>query len=345
MRQMVARMFTLVRRPWSVLSLWRPGLTAAGLLVLLVLSFCWGRYCTQPVVVAQDSLSQSLDDGPYSKRPVAYIYGTQAITREELGEYLIARLGVQRVEFLVNRRIIEAACQAKGIVVSDQDVEEQFKREMLAIGKHVTADDFEKQILTRVNKSMYEWKEDVLRPKIAMTRLCQDRIVVLPEELTRAFEAKYGPKVQCRMIVLEEKNPQRFDIQQEARQSEEKFLEYARQGIIPAIAAQGGRVPPIHKHFGDANVERVAFSLKKGEVSELMQMPDKTWIILKCDELIPATNANMSAERLTLHKEVFDRKLQEEIPRVFQELRRQAGPFICLKDQPRTTALPRTTSR
>src|SRR5262249_9528430 len=42
----------------------------------------------------------------YGQRVVAYIYGNVPITREELGEYLIARFGAERTEFLVNRRIV-----------------------------------------------------------------------------------------------------------------------------------------------------------------------------------------------------------------------------------------------
>ena len=42
---------------------------------------------------------------------VAYIYGSIPITREDLGEYLIARKGLDTVELLVNKRIIEHACE------------------------------------------------------------------------------------------------------------------------------------------------------------------------------------------------------------------------------------------
>src|SRR5205814_3991126 len=59
----------------------------------------------------------------YSRRVVAYIYDTIPITREELGEDLIARKGAERLPNLVNKRIIEHACQEKGIEVTAAEVE------------------------------------------------------------------------------------------------------------------------------------------------------------------------------------------------------------------------------
>ena len=38
---------------------------------------------------------------------MATIYGNIPITREELGEFLISRFGADRLEFLVNRKIVE----------------------------------------------------------------------------------------------------------------------------------------------------------------------------------------------------------------------------------------------
>src|SRR5262249_54083795 len=43
---------------------------------------------------------------PLPNQVVAYINGTIGVTREELGEYLIERYGAEKLEFLVNRRII-----------------------------------------------------------------------------------------------------------------------------------------------------------------------------------------------------------------------------------------------
>lgn len=347
-----------VRFVWSVVKLagqkLRPspvimkrGLAGFGLLTLLLVAFCTGRYWAGNRAMAQNDVLRptappdNAEPTDYPHRVVAYIHKNIAITREDLGEYLITRYGSQRIEALVNRKIIEIACRTKGIVVSDLEVENRFKADMSAIGPHVTAKDFEQHILRQFNKSMYEWKEDVLRPKIAMERYCRDRVIVTQEDIQKGFDAKYGPKVQCRMIVLAANDQEKERKWDEARQGEDKFHQLALQGTIAVIASQGGRVPPIHKHFGDPKVEQAAFALKEGQVSQLMQMPDHTWIILKCDKhLPPDTSRKLAEERLRLSQEIHDRKVQEEIPRAFQELKTQANPQIFFREQPMLSRAP-----
>src|SRR5215831_3538563 len=59
---------------------------------------------------------------PQDKRIVAYIYGNIPVTREELGDYLIARGGYEKVELLVNKKIIEVAAAQRNITVTDLEV-------------------------------------------------------------------------------------------------------------------------------------------------------------------------------------------------------------------------------
>src|SRR5262245_3559391 len=43
----------------------------------------------------------------YATRVVAYIHASQAITRQELGEYLIVRYGAEKLPLLLNKRIVD----------------------------------------------------------------------------------------------------------------------------------------------------------------------------------------------------------------------------------------------
>src|SRR5205823_2082025 len=135
----------------------------------------------------------------YSQRVVAYVYGTMPITREDLGEYLIARQGSDKVELLVNKRIIEVACQKQGIEVTAAEVEAALEQDLQ--GVHVNRADFVAKVLKQMGKSLYEWKEDVLKPRLMLTKLCKERIGVTDDDLRKAFEAQYGPRVECRIII------------------------------------------------------------------------------------------------------------------------------------------------
>lgn len=331
---------------------------AAALLVVGVLGFFWGRHggmgeakADPPEPTLRERQLGGTSDSEYGKRVVAYIYNNIPISREELGEYLIARFGAQRVDFLVNRRIVEMACQAKGIVVTDQDVEAQLRIDLAGLGTAggaIPPKEFENQILRPRGKTLYEWKEDVIRPKLAMGKLCEKLVVVTDEDVRKHFEARYGEKVECRWIVLDPNDTRKDEIWAETSKSEEGFRKWARAQPHSALASQEGKAPPIHRNFADTTIEKEAFSLKPGEVSRLIQMPppDKSWVILKCDKRTPPdTTKSFELERMAMLKEVKELKLQAEIPKVFAELRKQANPIVFLRDQVRQDELERDVRR
>src|SRR6266550_2358404 len=105
------------RTPWRLAGTSRGKLsTSLALCGTAALGFWLGRGAPQPAAVAAPPAPQQQPAAPppstdYSQRVVAYVYNTIPITREDLGEYLIARQGSDKVELLVNKRIIEVACQ------------------------------------------------------------------------------------------------------------------------------------------------------------------------------------------------------------------------------------------
>ena len=72
--------------------------------------------------------------------------GQQGVTREELGEYLIARFG-EKVEHLINHRIIEDACKARGIEVTAKEVEQKLAEDLsdLNIDRAKLVEQFQRQ--------------------------------------------------------------------------------------------------------------------------------------------------------------------------------------------------------
>lgn len=322
----------------------RKALIAAAFVGATTAAFLWGRQGGLSQVEAQAPaaapakilpVAQAAPQGTptdYGRRVVAYIYKDQPITREDLGEYLIARFGAERVEFLVNRRIVEQECKAKGVYVTDAEVQAQLALDLKSFGG-ISEKEFVTNILKRFNKTLYEWKEDVIRPKLALSKLCRPLVVVTETDLKQAFEASYGPRVQCRMICFQ-KGQRRAaeDCWQKVKDSEENFRQFAKQQFIPALAMKGGEIPPIHRHFPDPEIEKEAFSLKPGQISRILTIKDGTEVILKCDKHVPAdTGKKFEDERVALHRGLFEVKLNQKIPEVFAELRQKAAPEILLR--------------
>lgn len=269
----------------------------------------------------------------YSQRVVAYIHGTVPITREDLGEYLIARYGHDRLEMYVNRRIIEMACQKRGIDVTEAEVNAAFDADCAKVG--VERATFINEVLTRKGKSLYEWKEDVIKPGLMLTKLCveEKRVNVTDDDLRQTFEALYGAKVECRIIIWP-RNEEKIAMQMydKLRKSDEEFDRAARSQAMPDLAAVGGRIRPIARFSGThPEVEKEAYSLKPGEISRLVVTPQGT-VCLKCDKQIPAdSSADFEKLKEAMRKDVFEKKVEAESKKLFMTLKDEAKPVLLLK--------------
>src|SRR5262249_36920971 len=77
----------------------------------------------------------------YTREVVAYIYGNVPITRQDLGEYLIAREGTSKLDLLINRRIVETACRQAGIDVTADEIKAAIEQDLKGLG-NITLKDF-----------------------------------------------------------------------------------------------------------------------------------------------------------------------------------------------------------
>jgi hypothetical protein len=263
---------------------------------------------------------------------VATYNGNVPVTREELGEFLIARHGAEKLELLVNRRILDKVCRERGVTVTPEEIEEGLKADLVTYKmdrKHFADDVLAKQKLT-----VYEWKEDAVRTRLLLTKLCRDRVKATEEDVKQAFEAYHGERLECRFI-LWPTGQEKFALQQYAaiRDSEKEFERAAKAQPTPTLAARAGKVEPFGKHMlGDDALEREAFKLQPGEVSTLIGTPQGN-IVIKCDRRIPPdTKANLEQERPRLVAEILKRKLNIEMQTAFKQFRDQAKPHLVLKD-------------
>jgi len=265
------------------------------------------------------------ESGDYAKRPVAFIHDNEVVTREQLGEYLIARFGAERLPLLINKILIEEACRAKGIEVTAAEVEASFAEDLAGMG-NISQADFADKVLKQYKKSLYEWKEDVIRPKLLMSKLVRDRVKVTEEDIQAGFEAYHGEKIDCQLIYWPKGEENIAQRQYAAiRDSEKEFDDKAKMQANSTLAATGGRIPPIGRHTtGNDVVEREAFKLQPGEISACIPTPDGT-VVIKCVKRIPPdTTVSLERERPKLFKEVFEKKTALEIRTAFLEIQKDA---------------------
>ncbi len=265
-------------------------------------------------------------------RVVAFVYGTVPVTREELGEFLIARGGAEKLELLVNKKIIEIECQKRGVTVTPQEIEAGLNEDLK--GLSIDRKAFIEAVLPKYGKSLYEWTEDVIRPRLLLGKLVRDKVKVTDEDLTRAFENRYGEKRDCKIIIWP-KGEEKVALQtwEKLRNSDDEFDRAARGQADPYLAAGCGRIAPIGRNTEapDPTVENVAFSLRPGEVSQLFQANGGTMCVKCVGVLPPDKTVTLEKVRPDLEKEVYDRKISKAIPEFFKSLKDAAKPELLLR--------------
>jgi hypothetical protein len=189
-------------------------------------------------------------------------------------------------------------------------------------------DAFDK-VLHSFNKTMVGWKEDVIRLRLLMKKLCRDRITITDRDLRQAYKASYGEKVEYRMILWpKEQKKQAEDLYETIRGNDAEFDRAARNQPTAALAASEGLVPPLGRHSGNEKLEQALFRLAPGQISPLIDLPEGT-AVMKCIRRIPAdTTKRFEDVRECLKQEVLHRLLQQEMARFFLELKERARPKV-----------------
>jgi hypothetical protein len=276
---------------------------------------------------AEQEAARQKAEGPPPKT-VAVIFGDVPITRDELARHLLARLRPEQLEAYINRRILEHACRREGITVTDLEVDAAVKVELKGFGEKEQA--FAAMLGQKFHKTLLEWKEDVVRPRLLMTKLCRRRVRVTEKDLRSAFEARYGEKVECQVILWPPGQKQEAQRETEAILRDEARFE-RKAGTQPnaTLALTNGRMKPFGRHGTDnEKLEKAAFRLKAGEISPLVDTPEGL-LLIKCLQRLPAdSGVDFEKVREGLREEVHQSLLQKEQPRMMEQLKEQARPRL-----------------
>jgi parvulin-like peptidyl-prolyl isomerase len=125
-----------------------------------------------------------------------------------------------------------------------------------------------------------------------------------------------------------------YEAYSKIRDSEAEFDRVAKQQATPTLAANAGKTEPFGRHTtGNEDMEKVAFQLRPGEISQVFGTKDGA-VVLKCVKHLPPDGVQLSTCRADLERDIINRKItQQEIPKLFAELRQQADPKILMAHQ------------
>jgi hypothetical protein len=315
-----------------------------GALALLGIGFIFGQMKSDPLAAQPPSKGVVVSSGTApapapapvpaaDKRVVAYVYGNQAITREEFGDYLIQQYGRDKIRLYVNKRIIEAAAAKRNIVITPQEIDAVIDQDCAKLG--FNKDQFIKTVLTqKYNTTLPEWRDDVIKPRLMLLAMCKDRIKVDENDLKKVYENLYGEKVKCKIVLWpQEQKKDVLRMYTSLRDDPNAFDAAARSQLYKDLATVGGEVDPIGRYSGEgtAKVEQIAFQLKDGQLSEIIDTGGGIMVIKRLHAIPAKKEITYESVRPQLHKEATDRMTELEIPKFFAELNGEAKPLYILE--------------
>lgn len=281
--------------------------------------------------------SASLPKHQPPQHDVMALVNGQDINRRHLEQACVERYGEQVLESLVNKHLIMHHCQKRGITITNQDIEDEMTR--MAQRFKLGREQWLELLKNERGVTEAEYKRDILWPTIALRRLAATELTVSEEELRKEYESQYGPSVRVRIILLGDEQRAR-QVQQQLTQHPDEFARIAMNESIDVNSASiGGLIQPIRMHIGDPGLERAAFSLQPGEISQVIPVVNQ-FAILKCEGRNPPREVEMEAVREELSERIRDSKLRDVASETFAVLQKSATIVNILNNPEQQQRMP-----
>jgi parvulin-like peptidyl-prolyl isomerase len=282
---------------------------------------------------AKPAASPSVDN--VSK--VVALVNNEEITREQLADECVQHYGREVLDGMIHRHLIGQECKRLEINITAADVDNEIDRMASRFGLPV--EQWLKMLKQERGINPRQYATDIVWPMLALRRLAGERLQISTEDLNKEYETQFGPAVKTRMIVCNtEADAQQ--VRKMALANPESFGNLAKEhSRDPSTASMKGLTPPIHRHLGHPEIERVAFAMKDGEISEPIKAGPQ-FVILKREQLIPPSDVKPEDARPRLEEIIRDRKQRAVAGDVFQQMEKQAKIDVLFGDQAKSQQLP-----
>jgi parvulin-like peptidyl-prolyl isomerase len=305
-----------------------------GFAAVAIVGTCAGvRYAWPPYSASaeDEEFAQPVTPAAAKNPDVVAVVNNEKVMRAELAAECLRHYGTDVLESLVNKELISAYCEQQGVVIAEEEIDAEVAR--LAARFQVPVDQWLVMLQKERDINPEQYRRDIIWPTIALRKLAAGRLQVTDEELQKAYETEFGPQIKVRMIGVRSDKAKAQKAHAEANANPKDFGRLAREYSEDAESASAnGWIQPIRLHVGDKKIEDVAFTLKDGEVSPLVQIGDQ-FIILLCEGRIPARQVKIEEVSDRLEETIRDSKLRDEAANLFKQLQKDAKVVNVLNDE------------
>jgi len=272
---------------------------------------------------------------------IAIVNG-QNISRQQLADECVARKGKEILDLLLNRTLIEQALKSRNLEVTAAEIDQEIQNVATRFG--ISRDNWLRTLEKERGITPVQYARDIVYPALALRKLCAGRVQVTPKDMQDAFEAQYGEKIRCRMIMVD-KQTTGMEIWEELKKNPGGFEKLAQERSVDSGSRSLGGLlaQPITRHAFPQHLSDSAFRVlvdgdpkdrdpshkpKDGDFTGLIQVSESAWVILRRESLIPAAQGiDPKDERVRkqTYEMIYEVKLKEAMGFVFQELMRAAA--------------------
>jgi len=285
------------------------------------------------------SLKAPADAESVAAEVIAVVNG-QTISQRQLASECLRRYGKEVLESQVNKYLILQECKRRGITVSPGEIDEEVHR--IAGQFNLPVERWYAMLQKERDVAPRQYRRDIVWPTLALRKLSRDKLEITQEDVEKAFQADYGPKIQVRLISTRSRSKAE-KLRADAVANPDRFERLAKDhSEDEASASVRGLIPPIRRHVGDPEIEAVAFRMKVNQISPIVPVEGQ-FMILKCERRIPAVrmDPDQKDQLMTeLREALVDHKLRDAASELFRELQASAEVSNVLNNQELSQKMP-----
>ena len=258
---------------------------------------------------------------PAKKPEVLARVDKDSITYDTVAEECVKRYGREVLDDLIHRLIIQQACEANQINVSEQEISDEIGR--IAKRFHLDVNQWLQMLQAERNISPIQYRQSVIFPMLALKKLAGEEVDVTEKDINEAFVRNYGPRVKARMIMFDNQRRAQAGWDQLKNNPDDFETLAAKLSIDPNSRALGGQIPPIPRFNGNEQLENAAFRLKKDEISGVIEVGPSRYVVLKCEGRTEPVVTDIDEVKSVLYDELKESKIQADVAKIFEKLKKE----------------------
>ncbi|WP_457595432.1 peptidylprolyl isomerase [Hydrogenimonas sp.] len=235
---------------------------------------------------------------------------------------------------LVKKHLLLQYAKKKGYTIPDSIL----KREEKKIRKAFGSDEKFEAGLKRANLTLDEFRRELYNDLLMQKLYDKEVKADLDDEALRAYyeknryKFKVPEKIKIRLIYTrndptdpkgKEKALSRAKEALEKIKSGEDFADVASKYSNAMSRIKGGDMGFIHKGMLDEPIEKAAYALKEGEMSEIIETPTGCYIV-KLEEISPSVQLKFEEVKDRLRKELKAKYEKERLDAILESMKKDA---------------------